>query len=324
MSKKVSNDKYKKTLSHKLETWFYGTEDVYVNRVEMKPQQEFLESEETIQTRENEKQKLLKNIEKLKNIYDVSNNKELNLFEKSYKLFCVFFCCVVIFTLLVAVSYMPTFGDPNNPVHNEVSERYIENGLQETGSVNIVTGMILDYRAFDTFGESTVLFAATMSVIFLTRSKHGKELARKGPFAGSNPDPIFQVCGKLVLPFIMLFGIYVVLNGHLSPGGGFSGGAILGGGLILAASVFGQEVMSEKVNATLTTGLSVTCLLAYAVMKGYSFYTGANHVGWEIPKGTPGNILSSGFILPLNICVGIIVACTMYTFFSLFSQAEED
>ena len=46
MSRKVSDDKYKKTLSHKLETWFYGSEDVYVNHVEMKPQHEFLESEE--------------------------------------------------------------------------------------------------------------------------------------------------------------------------------------------------------------------------------------------------------------------------------------
>ena len=61
MSRKVSDDKYKKTLSHKLETWFYGSEDVYVNHVEMKPQQEFLESEEAILARENEKQILLKN-----------------------------------------------------------------------------------------------------------------------------------------------------------------------------------------------------------------------------------------------------------------------
>lgn len=242
----------------------------------------------------------------------------------AYGVTAVVICIVMCFVLMSTVSQLPAFGSTDTPTLNEVSDRYLEKGLEETGAVNAVAGMILDYRAFDTFGESTVLFAATMSVIFLTRSKHGKELARKGPFAGSNPDPIFQVCGKLILPFIMLFGIYVVLNGHLSPGGGFSGGAILGGGLILAASVFGQEVMSEKVNATLTTGLSVTCLLAYAVMKGYSFYTGANHVGWEIPKGTPGAILSSGFILPLNICVGIIVACTMYTFFSLFSQSEED
>ena len=71
------------------------------------------------------------------------------------------------------------------------------------------------------------------------------------------------------------------------------------------------------------TQLSVGCLLAYGLMKGYSFLTGANHIGWEIPKGTPGAIFSAGFILPLNICVGIIVACTMYTFYTLFIEREE-
>ena len=226
-------------------------------------------------------------------------------------------------TLLYTASFLPAVGSPEAPGLNEVSRRYVEKSIAETGAVNTVAGMILDYRAFDTFGESTVLFAATMAVIFLTRSKHDKELTAKGPFAGNNPDPILQTVGKLLLPFILLFGFYVVVNGHLSPGGGFSGGAILGGGMILASSLFGQARMAEKINARVTTGLSVGCLLAYAAMKGYSFFTGANHVGWEIPKGTPGAILSAGFILPLNICVGVIVACTMYTFYSLFSQGEE-
>ncbi len=49
-------------------------------------------------------------------------------------------------------------------------------------------------------------------------------------------------------------------------------------------------------------------------VKHILFYTGANHLGGEIPKGIAGAILSGGFILPLNICVGIIVAFTMYGF----------
>ena len=123
---------------------------------------------------------------------------------------------------------------------------------------------------------------------------------------------------------IFVYGVYVVLNGHLSPGGGFSGGAVLGGGLILASSMFGQKRLAKVLNANVTTTMSVVCLLCYAAMKGYSFFTGANHIGWEIPKGTPGDIISAGFILPLNICVGIIVACTMFSFYSLFSQVEEE
>ena len=77
---------------------------------------------------------------------------------------------VLMFVLLAtAMLGMPEIGDKNNPDNNEVARRYIENGLDETGAVNIVSGMILDYRAFDTFGESCVLFVATICVTIMLR-----------------------------------------------------------------------------------------------------------------------------------------------------------
>lgn len=242
----------------------------------------------------------------------------------AYRIAAGLVCVSLLLALTYTVLNLPTYNDPTAPTNNEVSQRYVEQGTAETGAVNTVAGMILDYRAFDTFGESTVLFAATAAVLFITLSKHTKEWTERGPFANPDNDPIFKLAGKILLPMIMVYGIYVVLNGHLSPGGGFSGGAVLGGGLILASNMFGQKKMAKVLNANVTTGMSVVCLLCYAAMKGYSFFTGANHIGWEIPKGTPGDIISAGFILPLNICVGIIVACTMFSFYSLFSQAEEE
>ena len=201
---------------------------------------------------------------------------------------------------------------------NEVSERYLEQGAEETGAVNAVTGMILDYRAFDTFGESAVLFAAASSTILLLNSPRRHLRTFRGP------DQLTSLLGRSLLPVILLFGVYVVLNGHLSPGGGFSGGAVLGAGLILASLVLGEERMEQLLPSRRTTVLTAVCLLAYGVMKGYSFFTGGNHVGWDVPNGTPGELFSGGLILPLNICVGIIVACTMYTFYTLFLSGEEE
>ena len=140
---------------------------------------------------------------------------------------------------------------------------------------------------------------------------------------GAQGDPIMQEVTRILFPAVALFGIYVIFNGHLSPGGGFSGGAVLGGGLILCSLVVGQNRMNQVLGPRRNTKMTACCLLAYAAMKSYSFYTGANHVGWEIPKGTPGNLLSAGFILPLNICVGIIVAGTIFSFYMLFTQEEE-
>jgi len=238
---------------------------------------------------------------------------------RAVSLYRVTAVAVVVFLTAVMLGItlqLPAFGDAAAPVINSVSERYLEQGIEETGAVNAVAGMILDYRAFDTFGESTVLFAATMSVILLMR-----EPGRRGK-AKAYGDRILKELGQLILPAVMMYGIYVVLNGHLSPGGGFSGGTVLGCGLILASLTFGQPKMEQLLPQKHITRLTVGCLLAYGMMKSYSFLTGANHIGWEVPKGTPGAILSAGFILPLNICVGIIVACTMYTFYTLFSEKE--
>ena len=66
--------------------------------------------------------------------------------------------------------------------------------------------------------------------------------------------------------------------------------------------------------------MSFGALACYALAKSYSFYTGANDIHSIIPLGTPGAILSSGLILLLNICVGIVVAGTMYTFYVMFRK----
>ncbi len=243
--------------------------------------------------------------------------RRMKMWQRAYVVLSVLVSAVVLVFFFQVSIQLPPFGDPTNPDLNEVSQRYIEKGLEETGATNIVAGVILDYRAFDTFGESTVLFAATMSVILLLR--------RPRPVKDSPipRDRILQMVGIVMIPAVMMYGIYVILNGHLSPGGGFSGGTVMGCGLILAYMVMGRSRLEHYLTPNRLTGITVGCLLTYGILKGYSFITGANHIGWEVPKGKPGAIFSSGFILPLNICVGLIVACTMYTFFSLFSERED-
>lgn len=313
MSKRVSDDKYKKTFSYKFASWFYGTEDPFLNKVEMKPQEEFHETIEERAERKKEKKNLLSQV------YDLEKNGGLNLFDKMYKVLSVVFCAVMVVMLVVAVSYLPTFGDPSNPVNNEVAQRYIESGLQETGAVNIVTGMILDYRAFDTLGESHVLFIATCTVLILLRSDKKLDDLDDRIFEPKN-DVILQTVAKVLIPPIILFGIYVILAGHLGPGGGFSGGAIIGAGLILYLNAFDFKKIRRFFNQNTYKWLSFCALACYSLSKTYSFYTGANHIESFISLGTPGALISSGLILILNICVGVVVAGTMYTFYVMFRK----
>ena len=250
-----------------------------------------------------------------------------------YRFLCVLICLVMIGLLLYTVTELPSFGSPDHPINNEVSARYIEKGLQETGAVNIVTGMILDYRAFDTLGESSVLFTAAMVVLFLLRAdkdshrysqlaKTMREIPHSDTYYEPKNDVILQKTATVLVPIVLLLGVYVVLNGHLSPGGGFSGGAIMGAALIMYVIAFGFA-KARRIFTYKTYQLVVlVALLTYALSKCYSFYTGANHIESIIPLGTPGAILSSGLILVLNICVGFIVTCTMYCFYAVFRKGE--
>ncbi len=68
--------------------------------------------------------------------------------------------------------------------------------------------------------------------------------------------------------------------------------------------------------------VSCLALTFYCLVKSYSFFTGANHIDSRIPLGNAGHILSSGLILPLNICVGLVVACTMYTYYVMFRKGD--
>ena len=248
------------------------------------------------------------------------DTKAPGFFKAAYAVSSVVICLTLIGILLITVSFLPEYGKAENPVNNEVSQRYIENGLEETGAVNIVTGMILDYRAFDTLGESHVLFTASAAVMLLMKSdKKGKKNSNK---YSPKRDPIVKNVARFIVPFLLVFGIYLLLNGHLSPGGGFSAGAIMGAALILYSSAFGYKKISKVITEKFVKRVTLYSLLFYAFSKCYSFYTGANHIPTGIPLGKVGAILSSGLILPLNIAVGLVVTCTMYSFYSLFSKGE--
>ncbi len=135
-------------------------------------------------------------------------------------------------------------------------------------------------------------------------------------------DVILQTAARFLVPLIIIFGIYVILCGHLGPGGGFSGGAVIGAGLILYLNAFGFAKTEKFFTAKTYKWMSFGALACYSASKCYSFYTGANHIHSIIPLGTPGHIISSGLILILNICVGVVVSGTMYAFYCMFRKGD--
>ena len=245
-------------------------------------------------------------------------------FRVLYRIVSVVVCLLLTASLLYTVTVLPPFGAADNPTSNEVVAKYIEDGLQDTGATNIVAGMILDYRAFDTFGESCVLFIAVCSVIIILRNEGTRDAYDQLLLEMEDPrhDTIMKTAMILLVPISLIFGIYVVLNGHLSPGGGFSGGAIIGSALIMYASAYGTKKTRTFYSFNTFRNIAFGSLMFYGLAKGYVFFMGANHLPLGIPLGTPGSLFSAGLILPLNICVGLVVSSAMYVLYVLFSKGE--
>lgn len=313
MSKLRSQNEYEKTSSFRFWQWLSGEKDPYIDNVEMKVQEEFHEF--PIQVRKRE----IDHIKLHDKIYDIDHNKEIKFFQGAYRVSAVVLCSVIMVALVLCASYLPKAGSPDNPSVNEVAERYVEQGTAETGVINTVTGMILNYRGFDTFGETCVLFIASSCVMILLMVSEEK-LKNLPKNLEPKDDKILQYVARIIVPVLMIFGFYVIVNGHLSPGGGFSGGAIIGSGLILYSSAFGAEKIRKFFNEKVYKCIKITALILYGCIMTYYFYTGANGIPNIFPLGTPGNILSAGMIFFINLFVGSEVACTVYSFYALFKR----
>lgn len=137
-------------------------------------------------------------------------------------------------------------------------------------------------------------------------------------------DRLLYMIVKLILPVIVLYGVFIILHGHVTPGGGFSGGAILGAALILYGLTFGQaaslKIFPEKISKRLESGgvLVYIGLGLLGLVVGGAFLINAP----VFPLGTPGTILSGGMIPLLMIAIGVKVGSTMMTLFNALLEDE--
>ncbi len=115
-----------------------------------------------------------------------------------------------------------------------LAKAYVTQIPAELGAPNVVTGILITYRGFDTLGEVAVLFMVAASVgLILTRDGGTSAKPDDDEIPVRKPGEIVLTGAQVLLPLIFLFGAYVIMNGHISAGGGFQGGAIVASGAML-------------------------------------------------------------------------------------------
>ena len=120
----------------------------------------------------------------------------------------------------------------------------------------------------------------------------------------------------LVTGLVFLYGIYIILHGHLTPGGGFAGGAIIAGAFILQILAFGSNALNLKKEVAGGSNTESIAILMVAILALMALLFGVKVFFFNfLPKGTPGELLSAGVIPLYNIFIGIEVAGAILTIF---------
>lgn len=130
---------------------------------------------------------------------------------------------------------------------------------------------------------------------------------------------------QLVSGLMFLYGIYIITHGHLTPGGGFAGGAILAGSFILLVLAFGSDLLKLKKREEGSSVVESLAIFAFLIIGVMALFIGT-HVFFKnyLPAGTVGNLISAGVIPLYNIFIGIEVGAALFTIFLALAIFKEE
>jgi multicomponent Na+:H+ antiporter subunit B len=228
---------------------------------------------------------------------------------------------------------MPLFGDPNAPIHLYPSPGYVEKSMHDMhGLPNVVTSVLASYRGFDTLGETMVVFTAGIGALLILMND-GESKTPRGDMEPQTDNQnrlrmrdflIIRIVSKMLIPFIIVFGLYVQFHGDYGPGGGFQAGVIVASAFILYGLVYGLDATKRVapkgvVEKLLALGLIIyagTGFLTLALGGQYLDYSVLEH-HWLTEHHVPSGQHLGIFMVELG--VGLTVTAVMITIYYAFA-----
>jgi len=168
----------------------------------------------------------------------------------------------------------------------------------ESGPANIVTAIVADYRSFDTLGEVTVLFVSSLGVALLLGTLTTKRMELE-----FHPNFMLRVGSRALFGIILMTGVYIILHGHLTPGGGFPGGTMIASSILLlylSDDQFRTKVKSFKVLESIAGSLYV--VLGLVGLFAFDYFL----VNF-LDNGVLGELFSAGIIPIVYVLIGLKV-----------------
>lgn len=226
---------------------------------------------------------------------------------------------VLALLIIYATFDKPPLGDPAAPVHQHVAPWYLEKTPQYMDFPNVVTAVLSSFRGYDTLGEVFVVFAACIGVLFILGVRPpAHTAARQVANSGLRHHLIPQVVGRLLVPFIVLFGLYTQFHGEYGPGGGFQAGAIVATGVILYALLEGEAEALRAVPRSVLFGMVVGGALLFGGVGVVCMFMGGAFLEYSVLASDPvwGQQLG---ILIIEAGVGMAVCGALLSIFHAFA-----
>lgn len=139
---------------------------------------------------------------------------------------------------------------------------------------------------------------------------------------------VIQTITRMMLPFLLMFGLSLIVHGHLTPGGGFQGGVVIGATFILLGLAFNKEegrraVPEGMVKDMASSGISIYIIVGIiGIMAGFNFLT--NQWMHFPPVGELGELFSGGTLFWINIGIGLTVSAIAIELFYAFLEEKRD
>ncbi|MBV9802293.1 MAG: hypothetical protein JO130_03850, partial [Solirubrobacterales bacterium] len=207
--------------------------------------------------------------------------------------------------LVLGLSGLPAFGDYKGVYGNVIDGL----GVTERHATDLVTALNFDIRGFDTLGEEFILFGSVLGVVLILRQMRG-EHERPSQHEGDEhtfggASEALRALSLVLIPLILAIGVYIVVHGQITPGGGFQGGVILAAGP-LAVFLAGRYLRMKFVAPHTLVELGEA---AGAVGYGLVGVAGLVFAGVFfknfLPLGLTGHLLSAGQMDVASAAVGL-------------------
>lgn len=189
-----------------------------------------------------------------------------------------------------------------------------EDNIEKVNSANLVTAVVVTYRGLDTLGEVTILFLTAAIIAFFLKKQTEQRNLRSS-------SELLKTAAQVLVPIIVVLGVYIFINGHLSPGGGFQGGAVIASAVILMFLAWPNADFQHRLFGYLESisGLFFVGLAALGAIIGAGFLDNA-----ILPLGTFGKLVSAGAIPVIYSFVGLKVGAELSNILNEFRSVQSD